>query len=87
MKNFVNKYLIKFSIFIFLLSSLQISAESILNISKNDFILGNENAPITIIEYASLSCSHCADFHLNTLPKIIEEFVNTGIAKIVFRDF
>ena len=45
------------------------------------------DAPITIIEYASLSCSHCADFHVNKLPKLIEEFVDTGKAKIVFRDF
>ena len=33
------------------------------NISENDFIIGDENAPITIIEYASMSCSHCANFH------------------------
>ena len=34
--------------------------------------------PITVIEYASLSCSHCANFHQNTLPQIIEEYVDTG---------
>ena len=38
-------------------------------------------------KYASLSCSHCADFHINTLPKLIEEYVDTGKVKIVFRDF
>ena len=62
-------------------------AESALNLSKDDFVIGDENAPITIIEYASLSCSHCADFHLNTLPTLKKEFVDTGKAKIVFRDF
>ena len=40
---------------------------TLLDIAKNDFIIGDENAPITIIEYASMSCSHCADFHKNTL--------------------
>ena len=64
-----------------------VNGATVLDITKDDFVIGETNAPITIIEYASLSCSHCADFHLNTLPKIIEEFVNTGIAKIVFRDF
>ena len=42
---------------------------------------------ITIIEYASLSCIHCKDFHDKRLPKIIEEYVNTKKVRIVFRDF
>ena len=56
-------------------------------VKMNEMIIGDKNAPITIIEYASLSCSHCADFHINRLPNLIEEFVDTGKAKIVFRDF
>ena len=60
---------------------------SVLEITENDFVIGDENASVTIIEYASLSCSHCADFHLNTLPELMKEFVDTGKAKIVFRDF
>ena len=74
-----------FSFFIVL--SLPVLAGSVLEITENDFVIGDEDASITIIEYASLSCSHCADFHMNTLPKLKEEFVDTGIAKIVFRDF
>ena len=74
-----------FSFFIVL--SLPVLAGSVLEITENDFVIGDEDASITIIEYASLSCSHCADFHINTLPKLKEEFVDTGIAKIVFRDF
>jgi len=62
-------------------------AESVLEITDNDFVIGDEDASITIIEYASLSCSHCADFHINTLPKLMKEFVDKGKAKIVFRDF
>ncbi len=58
-----------------------------LEITKDDFYIGDKNAPITIIEYASMSCSHCADFHKNTLPKLKKEYVDTGKVLIVFRDF
>ena len=60
---------------------------SVLEINENDLIIGDINAPITIIEYASLSCIHCKDFHTNTLPQIIKEYVDTKKVKIVFRDF
>jgi len=60
---------------------------SVLDIEKEDFVIGDNNAPITVIEYASLSCSHCANFHQNTLPQLIKEYVNTGKIRIVFRDF
>ena len=57
------------------------------DITENDFIIGDENAPITIIEYASMSCSHCADFHTNTLPDLKTEFIDTGKVRMVFRDY
>ena len=60
---------------------------SVLEVKEDDFVLGDKNEPITVIEYASLSCSHCADFHHNTLPQLIKEYVDTGKIKIVFRDF
>ena len=60
---------------------------SVLDIKKEDFVIGDNNAPITVIEYASLSCSHCAEFHINTLPELIKEYVDKGKVKIVFRDF
>ena len=80
-----NLFIYFFSFFIVL--SLPVLAGSVLEITENDFVIGDEDASITIIEYASLSCSHCADFHINTLPKLKKEFVDTGKAKIVFRDF
>ena len=79
----INRY---FFYFIILLN-FAAKGESVTDITKDDFVIGDKHAPITIIEYASLSCSHCADFHVNKLPKLIEEFVDTGKAKIVFRDF
>ena len=50
-------------------------------------IMGMSDAPVTIIEYSSLTCSHCADFHKDTLPRIKETYVDTGKVRLVFRDF
>ena len=52
-----------------------------------DMSLGDENAPVTIIEYASMTCSHCADFAINTYPELKKRYVDTGKAKLIFRDF
>lgn len=50
-------------------------------------VLGNADAPHEIIEYASLSCPHCAVFHNEVLPKIKARFIDTGQVRLVFRDF
>lgn len=52
-----------------------------------DHVLGKADAPITIIEYASTTCGHCANFHRDALPKIKAEWIDTGKAKLVYRDF
>lgn len=52
-----------------------------------DMVLGKADAPVTIIEYASLTCPHCANFHANVLPALKKEFIDTGKAKLIFRDF
>ena len=49
--------------------------------------IGDPNAPVTMIEYSSLTCSHCADFHIDTLPKIKKEYIDTGKVRMVFWDF
>ena len=49
--------------------------------------MGKADAPVTIIEYASLTCPHCAAFDVEVLPKIKEKWIDTGKAKLVFRDF
>ena len=73
---------------IFFGTSFALSNESsVLNLTEDDFIIGNNNAPITIIEYASMSCSHCANFHNNTLPDLKKEYIDTGKVRYVFRDF
>ncbi|MBV9016396.1 MAG: DsbA family protein, partial [Alphaproteobacteria bacterium] len=53
----------------------------------SDRILGKADAPITIIEYASLTCPHCAHFNTQVLPTLKEKWIDTGKAKLVLRDF
>ena len=50
-------------------------------------VLGAADAKVTIIEYASATCPHCADFHRDTFPKLKAEYVDTGKARFVFREF
>ena len=50
-------------------------------------IVGNVDAKISIIAFESMTCSHCADFHKNVYPKLKEEYLDTGLAKIEFRHY
>ncbi len=54
---------------------------------EGDMVLGDANAPITFIEYSSLSCPHCARHHKEVLPEIKKQFIDTGKVKLVVRDF
>ena len=59
-----------------------------LKISAGDNpIIGNPDAAITIIEFSDFQCPFCAKFHTETLPTIMEEYINKGTVKLVFRDF
>ncbi len=55
--------------------------------ADNDPIIGDPNAPITIIEFSDFQCPFCARFHTQTLPLIHEEYIQQGKVKLVFRDF
>ena len=52
-----------------------------------DRVLGDPNAPIEIVEYSSLTCSHCRHFHIDILPDLKKNYLDTGRAKLVYRDF
>jgi protein-disulfide isomerase len=52
-----------------------------------DNVVGNPDAPITIIEYSSMTCPHCADFHVNVLPTIKSKYIDTGKVKYIIREF
>lgn len=58
-----------------------------IEIKPTDHVQGSPNAPITIVEYASMTCSHCARFEREVMPKLVHDYVDTGKVKIVFRDF
>ena len=60
---------------------------ALLQVTKDDRILGKPDAPITIVEYASLTCPHCAHFQAEVLPEIKKQWIDTGKAKLVLRDF
>ena len=53
----------------------------------NDPIIGNPDAPITIVEFSDFQCPFCARFHIQTLPLLLEEYIEQGKVKLVFRDF
>ena len=72
---------------ILLLLILFFGSISSLSAETNRIVEGNNNAKITIITYASLTCSHCANFHKEVYPKLKKDYIDTGLAKIEFRHF
>jgi len=63
------------------------AADAVPTLAPDDMVLGKPDAPVTIFEYASLTCPHCAEFETETLPKVKAEWIETGKAKLVFRDY
>ncbi len=49
--------------------------------------LGADNAPITIIEYMSMTCPHCQNFHVNTFPDFKAKYIDTGKVRFIMREF
>ena len=77
----ISKFLI---IFIFLI----FSKNGIINAKTDEeAFLGNKDAKIIVIEYASMTCAHCASFHEKVYPKIKKNYIDTNKIKFIFRDF
>ena len=56
-------------------------------VAPDEKFLGNADAPVTIVEYFSLGCPHCKHFEEDILPKLKADYIDTGKARLVFRDF
>ena len=61
--------------------------QKVLQPAKLDIVVGDDDAPVTIYEYASYSCSHCSAFFNNIYPQLKKEYADTGKVKFVYRDF
>jgi protein-disulfide isomerase len=62
-------------------------AELLVEGPLGDVWLGDEDAPVVIIEYASMTCPHCATFHATVYEAFLEKYVDTGIVRFTLREF
>jgi protein-disulfide isomerase len=63
------------------------AAELLVPPPLGDRTLGKDDAPVTIVEYASMTCPHCAHFHETTYPELKKKYVDTGKVRFIFREF
>ena len=62
-------------------------AELLVPPQLGDRSLGKDDAPVTIVEYASMTCPHCAAFHEQTYPELKKRYIDTGKVRFIFREF
>jgi protein-disulfide isomerase len=55
--------------------------------AEGDMAIGPETAKVTVVEYASASCPHCANFYKTTFPDLKKEYIDTGKIRFIFREF
>ena len=56
-------------------------------VARPDIVLGRPDAPVTVIEYASTTCPHCAHFHADVFPIIKRKYIDTGEVRFIYREF
>src|SRR5688572_7099086 len=56
-------------------------------VAEGEKVLGKADAPVTMVEYFSLGCIHCKNFHETMLPKLKTDYIDTGKVRLVLRDF
>jgi protein-disulfide isomerase len=64
-----------------------LSAELAQPAPEGDMAIGSDKAPVTIIEYASMTCPHCAHFSETTFPELKQRYIDTGKVRFIFREF
>lgn len=52
-----------------------------------DLVIGNPDAKVTIVEYASMTCGHCANFHNRVFPELKTKYIDTGKVRLILREF
>jgi protein-disulfide isomerase len=74
-------------VYVAVLAVLLLAAAPTVAQSLPDRVLGNKDAPVTMEEFVSLTCSHCAEFYTKVLPELQTRYIDTGKVKLVMRDF
>lgn len=62
-------------------------SETVSETAEGGFVMGNPNAPVKVVEFASMTCPHCADFAKNGLPKLVDQYVKKGQVSLELRNF
>ena len=87
-ESFLPRYLLGIAVSFILFTATSASAgKASLSEAMAEKSIGSPSAPVTMIEYSSLTCSHCAAFHTSTLPSIKKDYIDTGKVRMVFWDF
>jgi len=63
------------------------AAELAKPVPLGDVVLGDPNSPVTLIEYASMTCPHCAEFQATVFPKLKADYIDTNKIRYIFREF
>ncbi len=75
------------SFFAILLLTTQAAVAGILDQQPYDRVLGHDDAPVTMVEYSSLSCPHCAQFHNEIFPELKEKYIDSGKLRLLARNY
>ncbi|TVR82502.1 MAG: DsbA family protein [Rhodospirillales bacterium] len=81
------RHLIRFFGLVLLVATVAVGAAEATGPRAEQRVLGDPDAPVTLIEFSSLTCPHCATFHVETLPRIKAAYVDTGKVRLVYHDF
>ena len=76
-----------FVVLVLALAAPFVSGASAQDVKPLEVVVGDPAAPVTVIEYMSLTCPHCAEFHNAVLPDVMKTYVDTGKVQMIFRDY